>query len=153
MIAAGKYLANIKDYGVSESSTGKPRIEIQFVCKDAMGTMHTVYWYGYVTDKSLFITAKALVNCGLKGTNYDDLSKGISSGLLDTERPVEIDVQHEEFKGKIHAKIAWINRPSGAQFLDPQMGAMKLKGLNLGAVVAEARSKTGIKDPKDELGF
>jgi hypothetical protein len=152
MVAAGKYLATIKAYGVSETQSGKPRVEIQFGFKDQAGLEQTLYWYGYVTEKALAITARALVNCGLTGTDYDALSKGAESGMLNMEKPVEIDVQHETFEGKTHPKIAWVNRPRGAQFMDPKMGATKLKGINFGAAVAAARAETGIKDD-DKIPF
>ncbi len=153
MVNAGKYLAMVSDYGVSESKTGKPRIEIQFKFKDEMGTENTMYWHGYITEKSLPITAKALVNCGLRGSDYDALAAGKESGMLNTEKPVEIEIVHETFEEKTRAKIAWVNRPGGAQFMDPKAGALKLKGLNLGAAVAAVRAETGIKEDKEELPF
>lgn len=156
MVQAGKYLAKIVAYGVGESSSGKPRIEIKFGFKDAQGVDQTLWWNGYLTEKSIQITAKALVNCGLKGTDYDELAKGAESGMLNMEAPVEVEVQNEEFEGKTRSKIAWVNRPGGAKFMEPGLAAQKLKGLNLGGAVAAARAETGIKAPpvkEDDLGF
>ena len=153
MIKEGKYLATIKNYGVGESSTGKAKIDIQFGFKDQDGVEQTLWWNGYMTEKSIQITAKALVNCGLKGSDYDKLAYGVESGMLNIEKPVEIEVVHDTFEGKTREKIAWVNRPGGAQFMEPGMASQKLKGLNLAAAVAAARTDTGIKEDSDSLPF
>src|SRR3990167_7293401 len=139
----GKYLAKIINYGVSESSTGKLRVEIQFGFKDNEGAEQKLFWHGYFTEKSLPITAKALVVCGLSGNDHDALAAGPSSGLLNMEAPVQIEVVNEEFEGKTRSKIAWVNSPGGAKFMEPKMAVQKLKGLGLGAAVAAARAETG----------
>lgn len=159
MVAAGKYLAKIKSYGIGSTKDGKEKLDVLFVFKDEMGSEQTLWWSGYFSEKALPITAKALLTMGLKdGAKYNNLGEGPDSGLLEMDRDVEIDVKHEEFNGKTTAKIAWVNRPGGNQFMEKGMAATKLRGLNLGPALAAAKAEMGAPKEKktkteEELGF
>lgn len=108
MIPAGKYLATVKSYGVQPGD--KPTVNIQFKFTDSNNLDQELWWRGWLTEKAIKITAKALTTCGFTGSDWDELSKGPSSNLLDTKTLVEIDVIHDVYNGKTTEKIAWINR-------------------------------------------
>lgn len=71
-----------------------------------------IAYVGYFTDDSIQRTVESLRYFGFRG---NDLA-GLVTQQLDQR--VQIVVRHEEWKGKVRAKIAWVNRPGG--------GALKL---------------------------
>lgn len=65
-------------------------------------------WFGYFkSGKSSIIAMKALRVCGFKG---EDLQTIYDQEL---NNKVVIVVQHDEYEGKVRARIAWVNDPRG----------------------------------------
>ena len=64
-----------------------------------------VYWSGFFTDNTKERTVSSLLLCGWDGTNIADLP-----GLGTKE--VKVVVEHETYKDKTRAKVAWVNSPT-----------------------------------------
>ena len=127
VVAPGKYIARIKNYGVrtvkSGPSAGDPAPTIQFQIRDEATAQMTdsVFWQGsFKEGKARDIALEALFTCGMTGELFNKLAEGPISGALDLTRDLQIDVINEvtNVNGveKTYAKVAWINTPGGAAF-------------------------------------
>lgn len=105
-IKPGKYHAVVLDYGVSTSKAGLPVVNVKFGFGE-----HTLMWSGSLKDgKAMEMTVKTLITLGLSSVDrMHELTDGAKSGLLDTAKEFEIDVQTETYEGKTFLKIKWVN--------------------------------------------
>ncbi len=145
MIDAGTYRAKAVSAALGNTSTGKEQLGIEFELMDVDGVAgpHITY-YGYFTDAALEFTVKALRACGWKGTDLTDLA-----GLTDNE--VSLVIAHEEYEGKVTAKVQWVNAPGGLAMksqLDPD--AAKMKGRIAALGTTSARQIREPKPPKSQ---
>ena len=103
---AGKYHAKAVDYGISTSKAGLPLVNVKF----AVGE-DTIIWTGSFNEgKAQEFTMKTLILLGLRSTDkIAELVDGVSSGVLDLNKTVEIDVAMEEYEGKLYPKVKWVN--------------------------------------------
>ncbi len=122
MISEGRHDAKAiaMDLGITESN--KEYVNIRFeLTGDEKGGIN---WRGWLTDKALEYTVKSLRILGWRG---NDLSS--DDGIIGTE--VSLVIEHEEYKGKVSAKVKYINEAGGGgKKLD------KAKAKALGAVMA-----------------
>lgn len=139
MIKPGIYLAKVISHAVTETKDGNPQVTITFSF-EAEG-IKSLTWFGSFKEKALPHTLKALLVCGLKGSN--------PAGALDVGREVSIVVDDEEGQdGKIRSKIKWVNALGGAKnVIPPDLAKAKLSELE-GAVMA-ARQELGLPDSDD----
>lgn len=84
-----------------------------------------VIWFGYMTEGSYERTMKSWRYCGWKGADINN------PGPMNQE--VEIEVEHNEWNGKVSARVAWVNPPGG--------GAIQLKN----PVVGQERAKVAAR--------
>lgn len=107
----------------------------------------TVYWTGWLSDGALKNTMKGLRAIGFVGDDIDAFNDQDPLSL----REVELDFQHEEFKGKVTSKVQWVNKPR--RFMareDVRAAAADIKAKL--AQFVEPDDTVG-PDPSDELSF
>jgi hypothetical protein len=112
------------------TDNGNPQVAASFELLDETHAGKSVPWYGYFTDKTQKRTLEALRIAGWSNDDLDNIE-----GFGDTE--VDIVVEHNEWEGKVRARVAWVNRPgSGGLALKTPMNdgqrkafAAKMKGL------------------------
>lgn len=109
---------------------GNPQIAASFEILDETFEGKTVPWYGYFTEKTQKRTLESLRLAGWSNDDIDNME-----GFGDTE--VDIVVEHNEWEGKVTARVAWVNRAgSGGLALKSPMSpdqrkafASKIKGM------------------------
>lgn len=116
----GKFLAKIKDYGVTPPSqnSGQPQITITFEFEHE-GSVRTLTWYGSLAGGAREFTLKTLLIAGLQPQMFnrlDMLMNGIGSNLLNTQKDLEIDVQEEPKQdgSGMRTVVKWVNDPAAA---------------------------------------
>ena len=103
----GIYQARCVAIGVETTMSGKDYISADFDITDDNGEAYVVEWRGWLTEKTERKTIEALRLLGWQGDDiYNDLA---AEGCL--RNKVELDVRHEEYKGKVTARVAFINGP------------------------------------------
>ena len=143
-LVPGKYKAKIVDYGIGETKSGVPSVNVRFQFGD-----NSLTWSGYLSEgKARQITVENLTRMGF--TDVDrmaDLTDGVLSGLLDTNKELEIDVQSEVYEGKTFLKIKWINELGFRNSMSKDAFKAKLAGMNIKgtfALVKENQKAKGI---------
>ena len=91
----------------SQPKNGTTQVVISFEILDGMWAGRKVAWFGSFSEKAYERTLQALRYCGMKG---DDLMT-LPDQVLDQE--VSIVVEHNEWEGKVTARVAWVNEPGG----------------------------------------
>lgn len=105
-------------FGKSKNK-GTPQVVVAFEILRGPDAGQTISWFGYFSDNVTATdrTFAALRACGFTG---DDLER------FPDQRPtneVEIVVGHEEYEGKMQAKVQWVNAPGrGVKLADPMRG-------------------------------
>jgi hypothetical protein len=103
-VANGTYRATAESAVLGTTKTGKEQIAVQFKLTD-LGVRLT--WRGFFTEKTTDRTFESLRACGWAG---DD----VSAVTFPPGNEVEIVVENEEYDGKVHPKIQWVNTIGGA---------------------------------------
>lgn len=153
MVQVGKHKAKISDYGVKETSTGKPYFEVWF---DVEG-QGSVSWRGFMTDATKEKTLKTLATCGLVG-DLLKVADGPIGGALKIDLELEIDVVQEKDKdGKLkkYTTVRWVNSPRAAKFDAALAAQAKNKLAQFSGDWAKVKSDLGVKasEPKKDIGF
>lgn len=116
MLANGEYEATAlpEESTLGESSTGTPRVEVQFyVQTPAEEHGQKILWYGYLTPAAMPRTVAALRHMGWTGNDLRDLT---SIG----KNNVELVVEGEEYNGKTYPRVKWVNSLGGRRVvIDP----------------------------------
>jgi hypothetical protein len=151
IVKAGRYNARVVDHGISETKAGDPQVAIRFAFETPEGERELTY-YGSFKEKALEHTIKALVTCGLQGSN--------PAGALEINKEVSIVVEvDKDFEGHDRNVVRWVN-PLGSGMIkkiDPSKAAALLERYS-GAVMA-FKEKTGVKpsnggfDPDEPIPF
>jgi hypothetical protein len=127
VIEPGKYRAKAVEWGIGEAQTGNYQIGVAFELLDeAPGT--SITWYGSFTDAALEFTLKALRAMGWQGDDVYELDNG--GGHLD-EKEVQLVVDHEEYQGRVHAKVRWVNSLGGLA-MQKRVSGDQLRGFAAG---------------------
>lgn len=104
------YEARCIAIGIETTMKGDDYISADFDVVSGDET-YTVEWRGWLTEKTERKTMETLRLLGWQGDDiYNDLA---AEGCL--RNKVELDVRHEEYKGKTTARVSFINGPD----LDP----------------------------------
>lgn len=96
----GKHKARVLDWEFRRSAKGTSYIDVRF----ELPSRHIVYWMGFFTDKTLDRTVESLRYCGWTG---DDIDRMADDGMGSLEP--EVVVEHEEYEGKVRARVQWVN--------------------------------------------
>jgi hypothetical protein len=156
MLAEGTYRGRPIRAALGVTGTGKEQIGVQFELQDPPGQRMT--WYGFFTDGTFDRTIEALRACGWTGSDLSEFGGETLPAGFDQE--VELVVKHEEYNGKISARIAFVNSGGGLamkEALDPTQAksfAARMKGRIL-ALDQSAGRKTQARPrnsgaPRDE---
>lgn len=148
-IAQGRYRARAVQGGLGMTSKGNPQVAVEFELLDEDWAGERITWFGGFNDESktgkgktqLDFTLAALRAAGWTG---DDLSN--LEGLGSTE--VSIVVKHEEYEGKMQARVQWVNAPGGLALKSPMSPeaasafAARMKGRVMRAAPPPSRPAT-----------
>jgi hypothetical protein len=153
-IPAGTYRARCKSAELCLTSSGKEQIQAMFELIDPDFDKETVPWWGFFTEKTAERTMQSLRYCGWRGDDITDLD-GV------TANEVEIVVEHNDYNGKVNARVAWVNRigSGGIQVKSPMAEtarkafARKMKALAVKTAKETAAEAPPVIDEKDELNF
>lgn len=125
IVKEGTYKAKAKDWSceyVGANNTPAVKVKFQFT-ED--GFTRVLTWTGWLKTKagtSNKGTLKTLIKCGFRDLTWENFRKGAEGRALDTDKEMEIVVEHAQGKdGKPFATIKWVNLP-GEQHAG---GAMK----------------------------
>lgn len=118
MIGAGYYRAVAVPVSTPDGDTyaqfgeGKnhPQVVVNFEILDGPEAGRRIAWFGHFSEKTVQRTVESLRYCGFKG---DDLALATTQKL---DQEVQIVVAHEEYNGKVTAKVNWVNRAGGDGF-------------------------------------
>lgn len=103
----GIYEAPAVAVGIETTMKGDDYVSADFEVTDENGESYKVPWRGWLTEKTEDKTIAALRLMGWYG---DDIYAGLAQeGAL--RNVVKLDVKHEEYKGKVTARVAFINGP------------------------------------------
>jgi len=137
MLDAGTYKAKAVAADVGYTSNGKEQIAVDFEIMEGEESGQRITWYGYFTDKAQKRTMDSLATAGIVDlANLDAVAEN------KTLPAVDIVVEHEEYEGKIHAKVKWIN--SGRSVLKKPMDA---------AQKADFAARMKAKASEEDIGF
>jgi len=120
------------------TSKGTEQVAVEFEITEGDCKGEHITWFGFFTDQTTDRTIESLRNCGWQGDDLSDLS-----GLGDLE--VSLDVGEEEYEGKTHLRVKWVNAPRTGVTLKQAMTDAEAKAFAQrlkGAVIAQ-RSKSG----------
>ncbi len=81
-----------------------------------------VPWFGYFTKDAGKRTTESLRYLGFKGSDLNDINK------QPLDQKVQIDVEHNTYEEKTHARVAWINKIGSGIKLSKPMDATQLRG-------------------------
>lgn len=108
MIPEGTYKAKAVTAALGYTSGGSEQVAVEFEILDDDPEIggRRITWYGYFTERTFDRTIESLQYCGFRGNDLSDLS-GV------TTNEVQIVVTHEEYNGRISARVQWVNRLGG----------------------------------------
>lgn len=115
MSMQGTHKGRAKEWALGHSSTGKEQVAVLFEITAGEHQGKHITWYGYFTDNTVDRTLDSLRHCGWDGDNFVALE-----GLNRNE--VELVIEPEEYQGKWHDRVKWVNRPSTIALKDPMSG-------------------------------
>lgn len=149
--APGRFRGKVTEHDLGRASTGNIQVAIGFAYEDNDGVAQRVVYYGSFTKKS--IDSEYGVLYALRNLGFDMAEQGFSDtafaalaartkenpggGAL-VGREADITVEHEEFDGKVRAKVAWVNAPGGGLMKERLEGASEVKN-----AAAQIRSLLG----------
>lgn len=90
-----------------ETQEGQPQVAITFAILDGPSAGRRAAWFGSFSAAAIKRTIESLRYCGFKG---DKLANLLSQKI---NQEVSITVEHNEWKGKVTAKVAWVNAAGG----------------------------------------
>lgn len=124
MMNEGAYAGLARKATLCETKNGREQVAIELVSED--GEAITAFrFFGDKTGKDgKTITERTVIDLRVCGWTGDDLSD-LSS--VNNTAAVEFVVQHEEYQGKVSAKVAFINSPGGGAFKAKPMDEKKAK--------------------------
>jgi hypothetical protein len=105
LVKSGRYKAKVVDHGITKTKAGDPQATVRFELETSVG-YRELTWFGSFNGGAVEHTVRALVNCGLKGSNpAGDLEIGKEVSIV-----VEID---KDQNGNDRNVIRWVNAPGG----------------------------------------
>lgn len=107
MIATGTHYARGTDveFGFANS---KEQVAVRFRIEGGAEDGQEIVWYGFFTDKTAERTLEALRFCGWDSDDIGEVSTEVVGRNL-----IKIVVEHDDYNGKVRAKVAWVNRAGG----------------------------------------
>jgi len=134
---AGIYYGKALSVGISESKEKKTlsvavNIQIFNPSQETKVTEGFLTWNGWLSEKAIDTTKKAL---GVMGFVSDDFAPLAEGKGLDFTKEFQVDIEEDvdPTSGKIYPKVKWINEKGGskAQIMDVNSALMRLNTLGL----------------------
>lgn len=117
MIPAGRYpgvaVTVVLEDGASalaqfaHTKDNKAQVCIHFEILEGEWQGTRLPWIGYFSQAAAARTIQSLRYAGWKGTDFYAIKPG------DLPNQVDVTVEHDEYEGKVRARIAWVNLPGG----------------------------------------
>lgn len=142
MTMQGTHRARAREWALGHSSNGNEQVAVLFEITQGEHQGRTITWFGFFTDKTAERTLDSLRHCGWDGDDFVNLT-----GLDANE--VELVIAEEEYQGKFHDRVQWVNRPASlslkAQMNSAQMAefAQRMRGF-----AVQHRQKYGAGAPR-----
>lgn len=162
----GRYPAKPVDWGFSTTKEGLPQAMVLFEFAYE-GSMRRLAWFGSFKENSQEITLKALITCGCRTINEEEIAAGVGGKALDATKEVSITIGNHMYNGKTSSRIEWVNEPGGGGLRNsvaptevkkvlPQFGAwmktqLQQAGLEAGAPAAAPAAATPAAPPSSNL--
>lgn len=122
ILPEGKYKARPVEAGMGESKSGNPQVAVLFRVIGGERDGDTITWYGSFskelgkgTKTPFQRTIESLRACGWQGDDLSDYSSINEANEID----VSLVVEHDEYQGKVSAKVKWVNRGGGLGLTTP----------------------------------
>lgn len=116
MIDEGTYNARALRAALGMTKTGKEQLAVEWGLLDGSGRKITSYHY--FSERAIDISMDQLRTAGFRGTDISDLSSLHHSEGNPTPE-CEIVVVHEEYNGKVSAKVRFVNSNGGLALSEP----------------------------------
>jgi len=146
----GKYLARAISGDLGFTNEGNEQVAIEFELLDEAYAGQRITWHGSFSEKKgeakftpLEHTIKSLRACGWTGDDLSDLT-GIDAN------EVQLTIEHSEYKGKVSAKVRWVNKLGGLALKTPLSETQKkaFAAKMRGKVLAATRATGSASAPK-----
>src|ERR1043166_3482315 len=121
-LKVGKHIALPRSWDFGETDKGTEQVAVEFEILEGEDAGEFITWYGFFTDDTEDRSTESLRNCGWKGEEDTDL-QGMGS------RKVQLVVEDENYQGKTHSRVRWVNRAGGngvrlKKTMQPEIGRM-----------------------------
>lgn len=159
LMAEGDYplVAVAHKWGYSSKGGEQIGVRVRFVDGPYKG--RTATWYGHFSDAAMDITIRALRALGMKGDDLRDLSGMYANDVV----PAIGVVQHDNYEGKVRARVAFINGSDVAMkeemsksqldaFAQRMRGAFSRSGGGGGSSNRQPSNGGGQRDQRDDRG-
>lgn len=118
IVRAGKFRAQAVSHEWQRSrDKGTEYVSVAFCLLEGPDEGSYVYWNGFFTENSEQRTVDSLLLAG-----WDGSSIGMLPGLGTKE--VQVVVEHETYKDKTKAKVAWVNSPSAGGLAEDTLASL-----------------------------
>jgi hypothetical protein len=136
---AGTYKCKINEsYGIGESKIkGTLFVAVNLkIMEEESKQVHLMQWNGWLSDRAIETTNKALAVMGMAAPNYELLAEGKG---LDINKQFFCTVEDEVGQdGKVYSRVKWINETEGGgkvALLDKKSAIAKLSSMGLCSAV------------------
>lgn len=134
MLAAGTYKARAVSGHLSVAQTGTEFVGVLFTLSEGG---EQVPYRGWLTDKTLKSTLKALRACGWEGDDLSDL-RGID------RNEVYLVIEHEEDdRGRMQARVKWVNATEHGPMMELPSAEKKAAAAKWRAAIIAERQASG----------
>jgi hypothetical protein len=154
-IAKGTYPARPESWQFSKTKQNKPQVEVVFMITDAAYAGAHISWFGFLTEKTIKSTFKALTFMGFEG---DDLSTLNDTKPDDVEVHLVIEVE-PDLEGTPRSNVRWVNDPNAGGLVSTKLEPDEAKAYarNLRAQLiglgAKKAAPSKADDGSDEIPF
>jgi hypothetical protein len=107
-IGVHRALAQSIQFGFA-GADDKEQVVVEFRLEDG----NSISYFGFFTEKTFKRTIESLRYLGWEGDDLSELPALAEAGMLTGE--VDLVVDHEEYDGKVTAKVKWVNKPGGGR--------------------------------------
>lgn len=152
----GKHVVKVVAYGIAEGKEGKAdSLWVTFQNKDK----NEMTWFGSFSGGGAAVTLKTLLGPLGMIAEPDQVEScleriaidGIDSGLINTDKELQITVEENTYMGKTRKKISWVNE-LGSSVKFNAIAADKVKGrfggLNVAGTAAAIKEGLPPQSPK-----
>lgn len=153
-VAVTNQRAKAVDWGFAESTQKQtPYLWIEFLFLDISGDHDeevTIIKEFYLTDNTMDYVLRDLASMGWKGRSIFELDKQDRTAFDLGKKEILLTTEMQEFKGKMYAKVKFINDPDFNGSKPIEHDGIKSLDAKLKAKILAYRTKAGQINPEDE---